>query len=481
MKTSRASYRNRHLARPDETLSAGNSQGCFSWFRGCVMARVELNLTFDGETAIPRLEGQNDVEWFDRFLNTYNVFEGNADNRLVADIGLTGQDWTAKIVRFGGAAENNLTRITDLDGETGRRIDYLELGYNSRVDLDSTRVRQINGWDGKKHELKLGENQEGSTFSIHLFAEENIVTTGNAFVNNIETGLGSSSADRAKGDVITVGTGGVGTIRTNAGDDKVVVRKGFAEFVSTRDGNDTVVIGPNGADVVRTGDGKDSVRTGNAFVELISTGNGNDTVVVGAGSAGLVRLGGGRDTVDFSKYSGGVVFSLNLDGAWQNPGAPGGNLGADGTGFVQASSIENLTGTAKGDRLTGHSGANLLEGKGGNDRLTGLAGADTLDGGAGNDRLAGGSGKDTLKGGAGNDTLTGGAGADTFVFAAGDDLVRDFMDGTDILQIRGHSGGFASLSITNNAGDRLITHDGGTVRLEGEAGLALTADDFVFV
>lgn len=467
------------------------------------MARVDLNLLFDGETAIPRLDGQDSVTWFDRFLNTYNVFESNADNRLVADAGLTGQDWTAKIVRFGGAAENNLTKITDLDGGTGRRIDYLELGYNSRVDLDSTRARQINGWDGKKHEVKLGENQEGSTFSIHLFAEENIVTTGNAFVFNIETGLGGSTADRAKGDVITIGTGGAGTVRTSAGDDRVVVRDGFADFVSTGDGSDTVVIGQSGAAVVRTGDGKDSVRTGNAFVELISTGNGRDTAEIGAGGAGLVRLGsgrdlvkvseadpgtgvqinggGGRDSLDFSNVSSGVVFSLNLSGAWQNPGAPGGKLDAEGTGYVQATSIENLTGTAKGDKLTGDGGANLLAGKGGNDRLAGLAGADTLAGGGGDDRLTGGRGKDTLNGGGGNDTLTGGSGADTFAFRAGDDLVRDFADGTDILQIRGHSGGFGSLGIADSGGDRLITHDGGTVRLEGGAGLALTADDFVFV
>ncbi|WP_027243684.1 calcium-binding protein [Leisingera daeponensis] len=467
------------------------------------MARVNLNILFDGETPIPRLDGQNSVAWSDRFLNTYGVFESNADNRLVADVGLTGQDWTAKIVRFGGAAENNLTRITDLDGGTGRRIDYLELGYNSSVVLDSTRARQINGWDGKKHEVTLGENQQDSTFSIHLFAEENFVTTGSAFVFNIETGLGASDGDRAKGDVITIGSGGAGTVRTSAGDDKVVVRKGFAEFVSTSGGDDVVVVGDSGAGVVRTGDGSDTVRTGSAFVELISTGNGNDTAEVGAGGAASVRLGsgrdtvrlsetdpgtgvqisggGGRDTVDFSAFSSGVVFSLNLNGAWQNPGAPGGRLDAEGTGFVQATSIENVTGSAKGDRLTGDGGANLLAGKGGSDRLAGLAGSDTLIGGGGNDRLAGGGGKDTLKGGGGDDTLTGGKGDDTFVFTRGDDLVRDFEEGADILQICGHSGGFASLGITDDAGSRLITYDGGTVRLDGDAGLALTADDFVFV
>ncbi|QAX29239.1 calcium-binding protein [Leisingera sp. NJS204] len=469
------------------------------------MATVELNLTFDGETMIPRLEGQSEVEWFDRFMNTYNVFESDPENRLVANLDLTGEDWTAKIVRFGNAAEDNLTTITDMDSGAGRRIDYLEVGYNSVVELDSTRIRQINGWDGGKHEVKLGNNQDGSTFSIILFAEENIVKTGNAFVFNIETGLGSSDADRAKGDVITIGTGGAGTVRTGAGDDKVVVRKGFAEYVSTSGGDDTVVIGASGAGIVRTGDGKDSVRTGKEWVELISTGDGKDTVEIGSGGAGMVRLGegrdvvkvsetdpgfglniqggGGRDTVDFSNFATGVQFTLDSGGAWQNPGAPGGDLDAEGAGFFQETSIENLTGTSKGDRLSGDGGANLLAGKGGNDRLFGLAGGDTLNGGGGADRLIGGGGADTLNGGGGNDTLKGGGGADTFVFApgSGDDLVRDFMDGTDILQIRGHSGGLGSLVIEDDGGDRLITHDGGTIRLHGEAGLGLTADDFMFV
>lgn len=469
------------------------------------MADVELNLTFDGETEIPRREGQSAVAWDNRFLNTYNVFEGDADNRLVADVTLTGEDWMAKIVRFGDAAESNLTRITDADSGADRRIDYLEVGYNSEVELDSTRVRQINGWDGERHKVTLGNNQEGSTFSIFLFAEENILTTGNAHVFSIQTGLGSSDADRAKGDVITIGTGGAGTVRTGAGDDKVVIRKGFAEYVSTSSGDDTVIVGASGAGVVRTGDGKDTIRTGTEWVELISAGGGNDTVVIGTGGGAAVRLGSGRDllkvsetdpglglhisggsgkdTVDFSKFSAGVVVSLDLDGAWQNPGAPGGKLGADGSGFFQLSGVENLAGTAKGDKLTGDASANLLSGKGGNDRLFGLAGADTLNGGGGNDRLTGGAGGDTLNGGGGNDTLTGGGGADTFVFGpgGGDDLVRDFADGTDLLQIQGHSGGFASLAITDDSGDRLITHDGGTIRLDGDAGLGLTADDFAFV
>ena len=80
--------------------------------------------------------------------------------------------------------------------------------------------------------------------------------------------------------------------------------------------------------------------------------------------------------------------------------------------------IENLTGSAQADVLTGDADvANVLKGGGGNDTLSGGSdGNDTLDGGAGDDTLNGGNetgndaddnpNGDTLKGGAGDDTLT---------------------------------------------------------------------------
>ena len=101
--------------------------------------------------------------------------------------------------------------------------------------------------------------------------------------------------------------------------------------------------------------------------------------------------------------------------------------------------IENLTGSAQGDTLTGMTVANVLKGGGGDDTLSGgLAGNDTLEGGAGDDTLMGGDetgddadgnpNGDTLKGGAGDDTLMGGTGADTINGGAGDD---DLFGGDD--------------------------------------------------
>ena len=64
---------------------------------------------------------------------------------------------------------------------------------------------------------------------------------------------------------------------------------------------------------------------------------------------------------------------------------------------------------------------------------------DTLRGGFTDDSLYGGAGNDQLYSGAGNDTLYGGFGADRFAFSdswnQGIDVIKDFVRGTDKIQI----------------------------------------------
>ncbi len=212
-------------------------------------------------------------------------------------------------------------------------------------------------------------------------------------------------------------------------------------------------------------------RVGNDVL-LGGTGNdqlhgdvGNDVLVGGAGADRLYG-DGGIDTASYYAAPLGVTVSL---------ASPAANTG-EAKGDIYAS-IENLTGSAYGDRLFGNAGANVIDGANGNDMLTGGPGADHLTGGAGSDtasyansaaavvvslatrtgmagdakgdvlagienlmgsgyadrltgdvganalrgyggadQISGGGGNDFLFGGAGNDTLAGGLGADTFVF-----------------------------------------------------------------
>lgn len=396
------------------------------------MATQTLNVIFDGSTDVPRLPGQSAVEWFDNRIGYYSVYyeAPNPGDDLDATARLTGGDWRMGNLRIAG--DDHVTRVLDLDaGE--RRIDYLELGYNSEVEFISTRARFIYGWDGDKHEIKLGNQQNGSTESIILYADKNIVTTGNENVLLLRT-------TGTKGDVHKIGSGGAGTVRTDDGNDKVTTTSGWVELISTGDGKDKVYLGKAGAGVIRTGDGNDLV-----VVSELEPQNGT-----------IISAGGGTDTLDFKKFKSGVTFDLSNSG-WQNVAATAKNPDDPAKGYFAASSFENLKGTRKNDTLTGDNKDNVIVGRGG---------------------------KDTIEGAGGNDTLVGSGGNDTFVFGAnaGTDRVKGFKDGGDIIAIEDHQGGFRSLDISKAGKNLEIVHDGGTIILVGEAGETnLTKADFDFI
>ena len=156
--------------------------------------------------------------------------------------------------------------------------------------------------------------------------------------------------------------------------------------------------------------------------------------------------GGGRDTYDLSSYASDLVIDLGAGGHSSFGGAQLASLGygnhASGNIYNallykgdRRSLIENATGGAGDDAMTGNVVGNALVGGAGDDSLSGLNGADTLSGGEGADTLDGGDGKDLLRGDAGDDVMTGGMRADIFHFRAfeGADIVTDFLDGVDRL------------------------------------------------
>ncbi|MAY88067.1 MAG: hypothetical protein CML02_15300 [Pseudooceanicola sp.] len=473
------------------------------------MTDFNLNVTFDGVTDVARLPGQGTVSWFGTGrtgMEFYSVYASSPDT-LDATANITGSNWRIKTLRLAG--DEHTTTIRDLDAGEDRRIDFLELGYNSDVELMSTRVRYMYGWDGDEHRVTLGNEQSGSTFAVNLYATRNFLTTGNAYVQSIGTG----GAGTGNGDVISIGAGGAGAVQTWDRHDTVTTSTGFVALVSTDGGNDTVTIGAGGAEAIQTGDGNDTVTTGAGWVGSLRTSSGDDTVNLGSGLGGQILLGSGNDavtlseadlghyaaqirgndgvdTVSFANFTVGVTVSLDFSG-WQNVGATAAAPEADAVGWFAISSTENLTGSNKGDTLEGNAYANVILGRGGADRIDGLAGNDTLNGGGGNDKLFGGAGRDKLLGGGGRDTLEGGAGndilrgqakKDVFVFGAnsGTDRVLDYRDNVDKIRIEDHSGKFASLDISTSGGDAIIDHDGGSIVLVGQAGATLTASDFIF-
>lgn len=341
-------------------------------------------------------------------------------------------------------------------------------------------------------------------------------------------------------DTITGGTGddeidggdGIDTVDYSSDGAGVTVDLSAGTAVDGNSDDDTLrsienVIGSAYADTL-TGDSGANVLTGGAGNDDITGGGGSDTLNGGAGNDDLDG-GDGVDTADYSTDGAGVTVNLSSGTATDG-----------GSGSDTLTHIENVTGSAYNDTLTGDDNANVLSGGAGADSLTGGAGSDTLKGGDGNDTLNGGDGTDTvdysddgaavtvnlstgsatdgnsdtdtisyvenargsdyndtltgdssanfLYGGDGNDTLSGNAGTDYLYGEAGTDTLNGGDDadllsggaGNDIL-----NGGNAADTLYGGDDDDTIHGDAGDDTLYGMDGLDTLygdggADTFVF-
>lgn len=355
------------------------------------MATQTLNVIFDGTTDVARLPGRSAVSWDDGSIGYYNVFYSapNPGDDLDATANFTGSGWRVKTLRIAG--DDNLTTIRDLDNGSDRRVDFLELGYNSDVDLISTRARFIFGWDGDTHEVTLGNRQDGGTSFIGLYAKENSVTTGNAYVSQIETG-GAPGA--AIGDTIKVGSGGVGMVQTGRGNDSVTTTNGFVGSIRTGGGNDTVKTGSERVETISTSDGNDKVTVGAGGADLVKTSDGNDTVTIGTGGAELVKTSDGKDKVVAKGFVGSIDTGTGNDRVTVNQGADLIKTG-DGRDTVitkagYASTI--ITGNDNDKVTVGKGGAGLVRTGDGDDTIVlnempGTIGV-VVQGGSGTDTLS---------------------------------------------------------------------------------------------
>jgi serralysin len=245
-----------------------------------------------------------------------------------------------------------------------------------------------------------------------------------------------------------------------------------------------VLTGNGGADNLYGGDGGDTLN-GDAGTDTLKGGAGADTLnggadndsLKGGGGADALNGGAGSDTADYA-FSSAVTVTLGAVGA-----------GGDAAGDTY-NSIENVSGSAEGDTITGDGNDNILTGGAGNDTLTGGGGADTLYGGDDNDTLNGGSGFDFLYGGNGNDTIQhtggdfggdvdGGADIDTLDLSGWTNGAIAFNVNLGALNYQflpnafGVNGTYGLVNVENVIGsnfDDTITGDGNANILEGRDG-----------
>ena len=323
-----------------------------------------------GVTVDLRLQGiaQNVGEQgFDTLINIEGV-----SGTTFADT-LTGDDnanWLWGSIGGAGGTNNDT-----LDGQGGN--DLLSVGIGNHSLTGGSGVDTIGFTENGGAEPNL-------TISLALQGAAQATGAGNWTINGVENLSGGIGNDALTGDV------GNNVLAGNSGSDALT---GGA-------GNDTLYgDGLIWADSRPTGGSGPITTFTDATQFNPSAIDGNDTLEGGLGDD-LIDGGGGSDTASYEHASGAVTVGLNATGGFAS--------GADGNDSLV--SIENVTGSAFNDFLTGNGGANVL---------TGGDGHDTLRGNGGDDSLYGGLGDDFLYGNAGNDLIDGGDGFDRAGFFSG--------------------------------------------------------------
>ena len=216
-------------------------------------------------------------------------------------------------------------------------------------------------------------------------------------------------ADTAKSNLVTVALAG-GTYTVSDTADTLTPGAGCTPVTA----NQATCSGGAVASVrIGVKDLGDTVTVNATTPAIVTGGSGNDTIT---------GLAGSDVTASYADAPGPVTVSLATAGA-----QPTGNAGSD-----TLTGVKSLTGSAFSDTLAGDSGANTLTGGGGNDRAdyssapsavtvdlsnsgaqnTGGAGSDTLSsiedvtGSAFNDVLTGSSAVNSIRCGDGTDTVT---------------------------------------------------------------------------
>ena len=265
-------------------------------------------------------------------------------------------------------------------------------------------------------------------------------------------------------DTTTIISGGLLTL--GAGKIQNIER---LEYLGGTNFNDVFSLGAQAVMLTVDAGGGDDLIAATSSAVTVNGGDGADRFISGS-RADVFDGGAGLDTVDY-RNAAGVTVALSLV-----PGQAGSGAGD------RLFNVENVSGSAFADVITGDNGANILLGFDGDDQLKGLSGDDALNGGAGNDSLDGGFGNDVMAGDIGNDSYIVDSALDTIVEweGEGDDTVSTsvsyalsahveklILTGTTAINGTGNA---QDNAIIGNAAANILDGGLGADRLEGGVG-----------
>lgn len=348
---------------------------------------------------------------------------------------------------------------------TGDQI-LLENGYSNEAALVTVNNLFINGDNSSKNiDLTLGAGIDtvtllgGAPINVADNGGNNTIT-GNAGSNLVEvtSGIdvahGGGGTDRLFVDYSNATLSVIGTVvGVTDGGTHAVTFDGFENLtIYTGSGADTITVG-DGSNVVHSGDGNDTITAGDGDNQIVGgTGNdtvtagnggndiwggmGNDTITAGTGADNIngglgddtLTGGGGNDTLDGSNGNDTVSGGLGDDTLM---GGTGNNI-LDGGADTDTADYSLSTKAVTVDlRLATAQAVNSLE----TDTLTNI---ENLTGSAFRDTLTGDGGDNVFTGGLGGDRMTGGGGSDTFVYDSAAestsknyDTITDFRTAND--------------------------------------------------
>jgi Ca2+-binding RTX toxin-like protein len=367
----------------------------------------------------------------------------------------------ASYVVFGKAAgfDANID-LSSLDGTTGFKLsgaaasDYSGISVASAGDVNGDGFADliVGAWFASPHGNRSGASYvvfgQAMGFAANIDLSSLDGATGfklSGAAASDFSGRSVASAGDVNGDGfadLIVGARGADPHGASSGASYVVFGK-LPDTAVNRTGTDAsqTLAGGDFADTLSGLDGDDALY-GNGGIDTLDGGLGNDTIVGGAGADAIDGGGGSNDTASYVSSAVGVTVNLGAGTA----------SGGDAAGDT-FSSIENLTGSAQADTLTGDGNANQLDGGLGDDTLAGGAGGDAIDGGLGSDTAS-------YAGSAAGVTVNLGAGTASGGDAAGDTLSR----------IENLIGSAQADTLTGDGGDNVLEGGAGGDAIDGGLG-----------